>query len=192
MRRVAVNRLRCVDSGACFRHSAHTSIEAAEQGPHPRAGPRRPPSHARRNTTYANRRERPIRAGGSLSQESRSHGYFYPCRWRCPEHQRRIREAWTRAPLLHSGSRWRTRTCTRALAPAHRAGVARRRLDRDCLSLCAVRQHPGIDIAPQRDQEFAREGDDADFAQPSSSAPKSALIPHGQRTRGLIVEPAPR
>lgn len=57
---------------------------------------------------------------------------------------------------------------------------------------CALRNDAGIEVAPERDQEFSREGDDADLAQPTRAVPKPALIPLRQRAVGLIAEPPPR
>lgn len=46
-------------------------------------------------------------------------------------------------------------------------------------------------IAPKRNEEFARQRDNANAAEPTTPTAKLALIPLGQRAVGLVPEPAP-
>src|SRR5207249_1390440 len=55
----------------------------------------------------------------------------------------------------------------------------------------ARRHDPVNGIPPQRDQQFAGEGDDADLARPFAAA-KARLIPLRQGTVPLPMHPAPR
>jgi hypothetical protein len=47
-------------------------------------------------------------------------------------------------------------------------------------------------IAPERNEKFARERDNANPPEPTTPSAKLALIPLGQHAVGLVPEPAPR
>jgi hypothetical protein len=75
--------------------------------------------------------------------------HFYPCRWPCPGHQRLIREAWERAPLLHCGSQ---------VNPVRFAGRSHQLIgpttgvpsDLDRFQLRAIRDHACFQRPPER------------------------------------------
>ena len=73
---------------------------------------------------------------------------------RCTEHQRLIREAWQRAPLLELGVTSVNPSCRRALAPARWSPTRDRSVGPSALhrfQLRALWHSPGLQIAPQRD-----------------------------------------
>ena len=120
MRGVGVKCRRCASSQRpFFLFIERTSTEAAEQTPRPRAGSAQAAGATNDHAQVAWRdadHRRELAASCSRSRWLPRH--FYPCRWRCPGHQRLIREAWKRAPLLHYGSQVNPVRFRRALAPA--------------------------------------------------------------------------
>ena len=131
-----------------------SSVVAAEQTAHPMSGPRR-------------RRVAPLRraqrghARSAVSAAARL--AFYPsarAAARPPETIQSQAERWRRYPL-RGGRRRRTLTNR-----TRRARGAARAAARRALQHRARRHDPCGRPAPERDQEFARKRDDADFARP--------------------------
>src|ERR1700730_5717295 len=56
---------------------------------------------------------------------------------------------------------------------------------RNRLQRGSLRHDPGVDVAPEGDQQFSRKSDNADAAQPRAPVPKSPLIPARERTQRL-------
>src|SRR3989442_15497474 len=101
--------------------SAHTDIEAIEYTP-PKEGHARIAATQREklHATCATRREQSARELATSPRGRRMAPTQLPSvsARHAPMHQRRMPEAWQRAPLLKPGSLSRTRRGRRALAPA--------------------------------------------------------------------------
>ena len=151
MRGVSVNLVGALRVTVFFFFIERTFTEAAEQTPRPRAGSAQaagPTNDHAQHVAYADHR-RELAASCSRSRWLPRH--FYPCRWQCPGHQRLIREAWKRAPLLHCGSQGNP---VRFDGRSHQLSgptTARRASDLGRFQLRAIRHHAGFQVAPERD-----------------------------------------
>src|SRR5207249_8207376 len=104
MRGLGVNSVGVLRITVLFSFIERTSTEAAEQTPAQERGPRRRPEP--RTITRGSRgaRRSPTRAGGFVFAEPMAPAPLLSVPGRCRGHQRLVREAWQRAPLLHYGS----------------------------------------------------------------------------------------
>jgi hypothetical protein len=68
----------------------------------------------------------------------------------------------------------------------------RSRTQRQRLELCTIGNNPALKIAPECNQQFARQDDDADALHAFPTAPKAVSIPRCQRTVRLMSYPPPR
>jgi hypothetical protein len=133
-------------------HLTQTSIEAATPGC-PRAATAQaadPPMTGR--TTNPTGQPIPDKSWRLRVRGSRwLRRHFYPCRRRGPGHQRLLREAWKRAPLLHCGSQVNPVQLHGRSHQLSGPTVGRRPSDRNRFQLRALRNHAGFQIAPERD-----------------------------------------
>src|SRR5260221_11414650 len=104
MRGVGVNSVGELRVTVFFFFIEHTFVEAAEQTPHPRAGSAQAAGATNDHAQARGARRSPTRAGGFVFAEPMAPAPLLSVPVAMPGHQRLIREAWKRAPLLHYGS----------------------------------------------------------------------------------------
>jgi hypothetical protein len=92
------------ESPSCSLSSSAPSPRPPSRPPAQERGPRRRPEPRTITRRSRGARRSPTRAGGFMFAEPMAPAPLLSVPWRCPGHQRLIREAWERAPLLHYGS----------------------------------------------------------------------------------------
>src|SRR5262245_31315541 len=193
MRGVGVNLVGALRVTVFFSFIEHTFTEAAEQTPRPRAGSAQAAGatndHAQSRVTCADLR-RKLAASCSRSRWAPAPLLSVP--WRCRGHQRLIREAWQRAPLLHYGSQLNP---VRFNGRSHQLvgpTIGRRAVKPPSVSAA---RHQGPRLFP--DNARARLAVCAPVRQSQSSGgaspprAKPLLIPMCQGAVRLVVDPAP-